>query len=165
MSYSLILPTLNESGHIIQLINQINKILKKTITNYEIIVVDDNSVDGTPKLVKQFLKKKSFLRLIQRKEKKNLAESIYEGVKKSKYTHIIWLDADFQHPPRFIKNLIVNSNRADMVICSRFLHSSKRYFMKKNSKKSINENPSIFFNKICNFLLFNDITDYTSGFV
>ena len=166
MSYSVILPTFNESGHIIKLIKQINKILKRKTVYYEIIVVDDNSIDGTQHIVKKYLKKNIFLRLlIRNKKKRNLAQSINYGIKKSRFKYVIWMDADFQHPPKFINNLIKNSDKADTIICSRFLNGSKRYFMKKKNVKDINENQSIFFNKVCNFFLFKDIKDFTSGFV
>ena len=60
MSFSVILPTLNEKGHIIELIEEISNIfiLKK---EFEIIVVDDNSTDGTQDVVEQHLSDKNIL--------------------------------------------------------------------------------------------------------
>ena len=59
MSYSLILPTYNEKNHIIKLINELVNIIKKTKKDFEIIIVDDNSIDGTAQIIKnKFLKKK-----------------------------------------------------------------------------------------------------------
>ena len=165
MSYSVILPTFNESGHIIQLVKRISNIFFKKRQKFEIIVVDDNSTDGTAKKVKEFISKTKNLKLIIRKKKRNLADSINDGIKNSKNNYIIWLDADFQHPPKYIKNFI-NKKNSRVIVCSRFLKNSKRYFQdKKNKKKSINENQSVFFNKLCNLFLFKDFTDYTSGFI
>ena len=64
MSFSVILPTLNEKGHIIELIEEISNIfiLKK---EFEIIVVDDNSTDGTQDVVEQHLSDKKYLKLIK----------------------------------------------------------------------------------------------------
>jgi hypothetical protein len=45
------------------------------------------------------------------------------------------------------------------------LSESKRYFNDKKINKKINENQSYFYNKLCNFFLFKDLTDYTSGFI
>ena len=147
MSYSVILPTLNEKGHIISLIKNIANIFKKIKCEYEIIVVDDNSTDGTIDLVKKYLKNLRNLKLFVRKnKKKNLANSINYGISRSRYKFIIWLDADFQHPPKYIKMLIKTLKKSDVVICSRFLKNSRRYFEKKNKdKKDINENQSFFF--------------------
>ena len=112
MSYSIILPTLNENGHIIKLINAIIKNFRNKKIRYEIIVVDDNSIDGTIDTIKKELIKNNKIRLFVRKEKKkNLANSINLGIKKSKYENIIWMDADFQHPPEYIKYVFKHMER------------------------------------------------------
>ena len=165
MSYSVILPTLNESGHIIRLVNKISYIFHKRKKKFEIIIVDDSSTDGTANKIREHIQKTKNLKLIVRKKKRNLAESINDGIRKSRYDYVIWLDADFQHPPKYI-NMFINKKKNDVIVCSRFLKNSKRYFNEKNKKvKSINENQSVFFNKLCNFFLFKDFKDYTSGYI
>lgn len=166
MNYTIILPTLNENGHIEELIDSIIKNFNNTKNNYEIIIVDDNSTDGTAITIKKYINKNKKVKLFIRKnKKKNLAKSINIGISKSKYENIIWMDADFQHPPRYIKNIFEYSNKYDVVIFSRFLKKSKRYFDDGKINKESNENQSIFFNNICKFLFYKDITDYTSGFI
>ena len=136
MSFSIILPTLNESGHIIDLIDQISDIFKKKKNIFEIIVVDDNSTDKTANLVNEYQKKNLFTKLIVRKGKKrNLASSINEGIALSKFENIIWLDADFQHPPKYLEDFIKYSNKNDIIIASRFLKNSNRYFQDDKFKK------------------------------
>ena len=166
MNYSIILPTLNENGHIIKLINAIIKNFRNKKIKYEIIVVDDNSIDGTIDTVKKKLIKNNKIRLFVRKnKKKNLANSINLGIKKSKYENIIWMDADFQHPPEYIKYVFKHMAKKDLVIYSRFLEKSIRYFDDKRILKENNENQSILFNKLCNLIFYKDITDYTSGYI
>lgn len=166
MSFSVILPTLNEKGHIIELIDEISNIFKTKKKSFEIIVVDDNSIDGTQSAVENYALKKNFLKLIKRDfKKRNLAKSIQEGINKAKFEFIIWMDADFQHPPKYIENFIKETNVNDVIISSRFLKDSKRYFNTDKFKKEINENQSYFFNKLCRLFLFKDFTDYTSGFI
>ena len=75
------------------------------------------------------------------------------------------MDADFQHPPDYIRLFHDYQNKYDLVIFSRFLKNSIRYFKDEKFKKESNENQSVFFNKLCNFFLYRDITDYTSGFI
>jgi dolichol-phosphate mannosyltransferase len=164
MSFSIILPTLNEQGHIKELIYNIEKNFLKKKIKYEIIVIDDNSIDQTAKQVKS-LKKKNIKIFIRHNQKKNLADSINLGIKKSIYNNIIWMDADFQHPPEYIKKFIKYSEKFDVIIFSRFLKKSQRYFDKDVNTKEFNENQSILFNKICNFFFYKDLTDYTSGFI
>ena len=92
-------------------------------------------------------------------------KSINLGIAKSRYENIIWMDADFQHPPDHIKLFYEYQKKYDVIIFSRFLKDSVRYFDKDSSKKEVNENQSIFFNKLCKFFLYKDITDYTSGYI
>ena len=76
MSYSVILPTLNEKGHIIQLIKKIRFIFSEIQQEYEIMVVDDNSTDGTTDLVRDMAKDYDNIKLFVRLDlKKNLANS------------------------------------------------------------------------------------------
>ena len=56
MTYSVILPTLNEKNHIIQLIEEIAKIFQKVKKHFEIVVVDDNSSDGPIEILKKYEK-------------------------------------------------------------------------------------------------------------
>ena len=73
MSYSVILPTLNEKNHIINLIEEISKIFILNKKNYEIIIVDDNSSDGTIDVIKDYVKEKNNIKLFVRfNQKKNL---------------------------------------------------------------------------------------------
>ena len=166
MGYSVILPTLNEAGHIVKLIEKIRSIFSEIQEEFEIILVDDNSTDGTVELGENIAKKHGNIQFFLRKGlKKNLANSINLGIQKSKYENIIWMDADFQHPPDNIKLFHNYQEKFDLIIFSRFLKDSTRYFDNNISKKKINEPQSILFNKLCRSLLYKDITDYTSGFI
>ena len=167
-SYSVILPTLNEVGHIQKLILDISKIFNLNNTKYEIIVVDDNSSDGTIDVVKKIELKNSNIKIFVRKnKKKNLVESLKDGIKFCKHNYIIWLDADYSHPPEYINEFIRTNNNGnyDILVFSRFLKDSKRYFSLANTTPVIIDNMSIFLNKICQNFLFQDFTDYTSGYI
>ena len=165
-SFSVILPTLNEEGHIVQLINEIVNCFNNKNITFEIIIVDDNSTDGTIEKIQKLKNNSNIdLSLFVRNKKKNLAKSINLGIKKSKYEYVIWMDADFQHPPQYINKIFSQINNFDIIIFSRFLRESKRYFEEDKSIKEFNEDQSILFNKVSNMLLFKDITDYTSGYI
>ena len=166
MSYSVILPTLNENGHIIKLINSIIKNFTDKKIKYEIIIVDDNSLDGTINTIKREILRNNKIKLfVRRKKKRNLAKSINLGITKSKYENLIWMDADYQHPPKYITTIFKHIKNYDAIIFSRFLKKSTRYFDKDKELKEPNENQSIYFNKICNVLFYKNLTDYTSGYI
>lgn len=165
-SYSVILPTLNEVGHINSLIKEISNNFDKFNIEYEIIVVDDNSVDGT---VNEISKINNSRIIIHKREgrKKSLVDSLNEGINISNNEYIIWMDADFSHPPNYIEKFIrlKNEKNFDVIVCSRFLKESTRYYNIQNKKKAGIDFLSNFLNKICKIFLFSDFTDYTSGYI
>jgi len=121
---SIILPTYNERDNIIPLMDSIDRTLHdKKINPYEIIVVDDNSPDGTSEEVKKYSKKNKKIRLITRKKERGLGSAIKTGIDESKGDYIVIMDTDFSHPPEFLKELIntINGSNLDVVIASRYV--------------------------------------------
>lgn len=164
MSYSVILPTFNEGGHIVKLIKEIQNVFKKLKCKYEIIIIDDNSTDKTQVNIKKKITN-NFIKLFVRKKKRSLVGSINEGILRSSNNYIIWMDADFQHPPIYIEKFIKLSKTNDAIIFSRFLSNSKRFYNNIDKQKNTNTKFSNFLNKLGNLFLYKDITDYTSGFI
>jgi len=118
---SVILPTYNEAGNIVQLIKAINQQIKKLKLAPEIIVIDDNSQDGTADEVLKLIKKLP-VKLFKRK-KRGLATAIHLGIKKSSGEIIILMDTDFNHKPKDVSRLLkpILKNKADLVIGSRYI--------------------------------------------
>ena len=89
-SYSIILPTLNEEGHIKDLIFDISNIFRIHKYLFEVIVIDDNSTDNTISIIKKIQNINSNIRIVVRKNKKrSLVDSLNDGIKLSKYKNII----------------------------------------------------------------------------
>jgi dolichol-phosphate mannosyltransferase len=129
MKISIILPTYNEAENIKRIVREIIKVCEKNFKNFEILVVDDNSPDGTAKEAKKIKNEK--VKVFVRNER-GLATAIKFGIEKAKYNIVCVMDADGQHPPKYIPLLykkLVKSN-ADIVIASRFLRESKTYYSK-----------------------------------
>ena len=166
--YSIILPTLNEAGHIKDLISEINNIFILHKLNFEIIIIDDNSTDGTVELIRNISKNNNKVSIYVRENKKDsLVQSLIDGIKIAKYERIIWMDADFSHPPNYINEFIRlnNSDDYDALVFSRFLKDSKRYYEGKTVNAKTIDNLSFFLNKICQLVISDKFTDYTSGFI
>ena len=156
LSLSIVLPTYNEKENIVNLINQILEI-SKDIENKEIIVVDDNSSDGTYLSCKVAFEKNDVVKLILRKNNKGLANSIGDGIKFSKGQNIIIMDTDLTHDPKLIPKLIYLIQKFDVVSCSRFcagglMENRPHYYL------------SFSFNLLLRIILKTQIQDNLGGF-
>ena len=125
---SIVIPVLNEKKNLFKLTNKISTSLKKKI-KYEVIIVDDNSNDGTHELLVNLEKRfKNLSFIIRKNKKKDLSSSCIDGFKKSKYGLILVMDGDLQHNPKDIYrlyNTLVNNN-LDIVIGDRALLRKKK---------------------------------------
>tara|TARA_Y100000589_G_scaffold330045_1_gene378492 strand:- start:1275 stop:2366 length:1092 start_codon:yes stop_codon:yes gene_type:complete len=158
---SIVIPTFNEVGNIIPLIENLIEIINNF--EYEIIIVDDDSPDGTSEKINKYMKRNERIKLITRIGRSGLSSAIKEGLLFARYNFVLVLDGDGQHDPSCILNMIENiqDGKTDLVIASRFLNSSKLEGL------SINRNyGSKISNKVARFSLPNEylnITDYLSG--
>jgi len=161
MKLSIIVPTKNESKNLEELFLKISK-LKINKQDFEIIIADSKSNDGTLEISKQLAKKHSLnLQSIQT-GKTDLSGAVNLAIKKTRGENILVIDGDLQHPPELIPKLfetLIEEN-ADIVIASRFVNGSKIKFSKKR----------LFVSKVYRFMahLFvpkcKNIKDPASGF-
>ena len=128
---SIIIPTYNESQNILQILKSIKDNLPKNFVT-QTIVVDDNSPDGTGKLVEDYLKniKKMAdytIEIIHRKAKDGLGSAILKGIQHAKGDTIVVMDCDFSHPPQIIPKLIesIKKYQYDIVVASRYIKGGK----------------------------------------
>src|SRR3989338_10010012 len=153
---SVVLPTYNEKQNIKEMIRQLLFYIKG---NVEIIVSDDNSPDGTWKIVEQISKKDKRVRLIRRFKNKGVGPSLWDGIKSSKGRYIVWMDCDLTMPPSLVPKMIAQLKDYDVIIGSRYAKGGKddRSFIRVTTSRLINW----FANIVLNF----KIKDYDSGFV
>ncbi|RLG86218.1 MAG: glycosyltransferase family 2 protein [Thermoprotei archaeon] len=118
---SIVIPTYNERENIEVLIPRIINILKDDYS-FEIIVVDDNSPDGTAELAMELADKYGNIKVIKRPGKLGLSSAILDGVKAAEGTYVLVMDADLQHPPEVVPKLIDKAKEGyDLVIASRYM--------------------------------------------
>ena len=117
---SIITPTYDEAKNIKKLASRINKSLSNK--NYELIIIDDNSPDGTGEIAEE-LSKKYPVRVIHRKRRLGLSSAVIEGFKAAEGYLICVIDADLSHPPEIIPKLTerLKTQTADIVIASRLI--------------------------------------------
>ena len=121
---SIVIPALNEEKNIKLLTKKIIKNLRNI--KFEIIFVDDNSVDQSKSVLLALSKKYKFFNPLLRKKDRDLTQSCFDGIEKSKHPNILIMDADLQHNPKYIPTMlkIFNKNN-DVVVGARKLASGK----------------------------------------
>ena len=160
ISLAVVVPTFNEAKNITKLIESI---LKNTSSSDKIVIVDDNSPDGTSKIADKIAKKKKNLMIIHRQGKGGRGSAVWAGFKaaqKFNPSFYIEMDADFSHKPGDIPRLLSAIRKgSDVIVGSRYLEKSKIYNWSIARK---------IFSKLANFyaeLVLNvGISDYTNGF-
>jgi dolichol-phosphate mannosyltransferase len=116
---SIILPTYNESGNIVPLVTEISRQIPIE-WDYEILVVDDNSPDGTYEIVKQSFKDNPAVIPVLRTTDRGFAKSIRAGIERAQGDHVVVMDTDFTHDPAEIPKLLHVGQVYDIVSGSRF---------------------------------------------
>ena len=152
----VVIPTYNEIDNIEDFVNQIIKI------NVDILIVDDNSPDGTGELVQKLSENLSQVNLLKRSGKLGLGSAYRDGFKwglNEGYKYLIEMDADFSHSFSDLNNILQNSNNFDVVIGSRYIPGggSNGWDFKRKLLSS-------YANKLSKVLLRSKINDMTSGF-
>lgn len=123
---SIVLPTYNESRNIARMLDSIAETLPADVVA-EIIVVDDNSPDGTGEIAGRHRissgNKKLRVHVIRRPDKLGLSSAILAGVKAAAGEIIIVMDGDFSHPPNAIPIMIeeLRDSNYDIVVASRYI--------------------------------------------
>jgi dolichol-phosphate mannosyltransferase len=158
LKVSIILPTYCERGNIGDLIDAIETVSLHNPWVTEIIVVDDNSPDGTAELVQQRQTHTPVnLHCFKRIQERGLATAIQFGIQQSAGDVIVVMDTDFNHDPHMIPQMVKLLEFYDMVVGSRFvmgggMEDRQRYFY------------SLLYNLFVRMTLRLQIQDNLSGF-
>lgn len=147
---SIVLPTYNESQNIVKMLDSIAQTLSPySATEAEIIVVDDNSPDGTAEIASMHAKnisnnKKLHVEVIRREGKFGLSSAIVAGLQSATGDMLVVMDGDFSHPPQIIPSIIdaLQDSNCDIVVASRYVKGGsvigwpfKRRLMSKGATK------------------------------
>lgn len=117
---SIVVPSFNESGNVAELFRRIELALPGTA--YEVIVVDDDSPDGTSTVVKAIAAEDPRIRCIRRVGRRGLAGACIEGILSSSAPVVAVMDADLQHDESLLGQMLNEINAgADLVIGSRYV--------------------------------------------
>src|SRR6266705_22723 len=119
--FALVIPTLNEAGNMPALLDRVQIALARVDLDYQLLIVDDDSQDATADIVNEYSRRDPRIRLLVRKGARGLAGAVIYGWKHTDATFLGVMDADLQHPPETLPEL-VNALREgnDIAIGSRY---------------------------------------------
>ncbi len=159
MDITIVLPTYNERDNIIPLIRRGLKALADYQT--EMLVVDDDSPDGTWQAVADLARGDLRVRLIRRTEERGLTSAIAAGIAQARGAWVGWMDCDLSMPPEDLPLLAgALANGADVAVGSRYVPGGRdvgHSWVGRAFSRTINLAASL--------VLDGRVTDYTSGFV
>lgn len=123
-NFSIIVPAYREAKNIKDLAKKIAEV-DFGQRKFEVLIIDDNSRDGTEEIVTKLSAAYPWLKLIVRKQKKDLSQSIIKGLESAQYPLLVTMDADLSHPPAEIPNMLalLEKSQIDMVIGSRYVRN------------------------------------------
>jgi len=160
-SVFIIVPTYNEAENLPRLIKELNEELKEK--QYTLIVVDDNSPDGTSDIAENLGKYYKNIIINRRSQKLGIGSAISDGIKIAlsfpDCKYIITMDADFSHNPKDVPRLLKEGENADIIQGSRYIKDGKIIGLSHLRKAE-----SYGANLICKLLFRTGLSDHTSFF-
>jgi len=158
---SVVIPTYNEAKNLPRLIDQLENVLHRR--DFRIIVIDDNSPDGTGDVAERLNSRYKNIMVHRRLSKLGIGSAIREGLqlalsfKDSKY--FVTLDADLSHDPREVTDLLKKAERADLVQGSRYLNGNRMIGLSFSRRLA-----SYTANLLCRLLLSTGLHEHTTYF-
>lgn len=154
---SIILPTYNEKDNIVELVQAIHDCLEPEGFDYNVVIVDDDSPDGTADVVRAAFSDDDRVELHVRTGERGLASALRYGAEHSRGEVLVFMDTDFNHDPAMIPQLIKFLEYYDVVIGSRFV-------MRGGMEDSARYVFSFIYNLGLRFLFGTQVWDNLSGF-
>jgi dolichol-phosphate mannosyltransferase len=154
---SIVLPTYNEKDNICELIQAILAVLQPHGLDFEIVVVDDNSPDGTAEIVRRNFESNPLVKLFVRTTERGLATALLYGIRHSSGEILVFMDTDFNHDPVIIPQMIKFLEYYDIIIGSRFV-------MAGGMEDRFRQFSSLIYNYGIRLLFHTPIHDSLSGF-
>lgn len=128
MNFSIVIPTYQEVDNLKKLLPEIHSVMEGTDPSYEILVVDDDSNDGSKELIDQLAKEGIPVAIHVRKNQRGLGSAVVLGMKRAQGEILLCMDGDFSHHPKEIPQLLAPFSKdhpPEMVIGSRYVKKGR----------------------------------------
>ena len=118
---SIVVPTFREAANIRPLAERINAALSDSGIVWELLLIDDNSEDGSEAVVAELARRLPVRMVTRRQLPRDLSLSVVEGIRLCRFDRLVVIDADLSHPPERITDLLAAlDGDCDMVLGSRY---------------------------------------------
>ena len=157
MKLSIVIPVYNSENILRELVNQITSEIKKidSISDYEIILVNDKSIDGSWQTIEKICDENKYVAGIDLMKNVGQHNALIAGIKSSNSDFVITMDDDLQHSPKFIEKIILKLNEGYDVCYTKYVNNKYSFFKKLGS---------IVNDKIANIVLQKPKDIYLSSF-
>ncbi len=158
LALTVILPTYNERGNVPVLIADILRTVREPV---RVLVVDDNSPDGTWQVVERLAGEDERVRLLRRVDERGLTSAIQAGIRAADTEAVSWMDVDLAMPAHVIPQLLERLEAgADIAVGSRYVRGGS-----DPGHSPMAQAFSRVINAFAAVLLRAGVRDYTSGFI
>lgn len=156
---SVVVPTYNEAPNIPAIYDSLAAVLSGK--SWELIVVDDDSPDGTADVARALAEQRGNVRCLQRTQERGLCSAVQWGVQAAHGAYIVVMDGDLQHDPGLIPAMLEELGKgSDIVSGSRFLAGDRAEGLSSEFRNSL----SLYGNRLVNLFLGTRLTDPLTGF-
>lgn len=157
MKLSIIIPVYNSENILKELVNQITNEIQKinNVSDYEIILVNDKSVDGSWQIIEKICHENKYVAGIDLMKNVGQHNALIAGIKSSNFDYVITMDDDLQHSPKFIEKIILKLNEGYDVCYTKYVNNKYSFFKKLGSIAN---------DKIANIVLQKPKNIYLSSF-
>lgn len=155
---AVIVPTFKERDNVVSLYDKLTTALAGT--PWEMIVVDDDSPDGTADVVRDLARRRSNVRCIHRIGRRGLSSACSEGMSATAAPYVAVIDADHQHDERILPKMLAAMQNADVVVGSRYVGDGSA----GEGLSSTRERGSRLATRLSTLLTGVNLTDPMSGF-
>ncbi len=155
-SVSVIIPAFNEEENIQKTIQLVQTLVRQCINDFEIVVVNDGSIDRTEEIIWAATKKSRQVRLVSHKTNEGLGKALRDGFRAASKTYVTGYPADNDQSSRILTDLIRNRKKADLV---------SSYVTNLHSRPFVRRVISVFFVNLMNAIFRLHLKYYNGYFI